>query len=127
VLAGAVLMPASLFFSWYHLKERAGGRDFSAYSLSGWEAFESTDTLLVLAAIAIVAVVVLRLRFAGTTLLCLGALTAGWIVVQLIDGPVAFSFLDRSDYALRIGALLGLLGAVLTLGAGALTLRRTGA
>lgn len=117
-------MPASLFFSWYHLKEQAGNRDFSAYSLSGWETFESTDTLMVLVAIAIAVIVVLRPRLSATLLLCLGALVSGWILIQLIDGPAALAFFDRSDYSLRAGAWLGLLGAFLTVAAGALLKRR---
>jgi hypothetical protein len=123
-LAGAVMMPTSLFLHWYAVKEQAGGRDFSGYSLDGWQVFESTDTLMVLVAIATVALLVVRPRFIGSVLLLLGALTSGWIVVQLIDGPPALAFFDRSDYSLRIGGWLGLLGALFTAGAGALSRRR---
>jgi hypothetical protein len=119
-LAGAVLMPFSLFLDWYGVK-RLAGRDFDAYTLDGWDVFESTDTLMLLVAIATVALVALRPRFAGRALLFAGALTAGWIVVQLADRPAVLGFLDRSDLTLEIGAWLGLLGAVLIAIAGALS------
>lgn len=98
-VTGAVLMPTSLFLHWYEVKEGAGGRDFSSYSLHGWDAFEATDTLMVLAAIAAMVLVMVRPRFVGWGLLSLGALTSGWIAVQLIDGPPALAFFDRSDYS----------------------------
>jgi hypothetical protein len=123
-VVGAVMMPTSLFLHWYSVKAQAGGRDFSEYNLDGWQVFESTDTLMVLVAIATVALAVTRPRLVGSVLLLLGVLTSGWIVVQLIDGPPALAFFDRSDYSLQIGAWLGLLGALLTTGAGLLSRSR---
>jgi hypothetical protein len=42
-LAGAVLMPVSLFLHWYAVAEGATG-DNSRFTVQGWDAFESTDT-----------------------------------------------------------------------------------
>jgi hypothetical protein len=123
-LTGAVLMPTSLFLHWYAIDREAGGREFDAYPLSGWEVFEATDTLLALAAIAVVVLLLVRPPFAGRVLLVLGALTCGWILVQLIDSPPALSLFDRSEYSLEIGAWLGLLGALLVAAGGALSYRQ---
>jgi hypothetical protein len=120
-LAGAVLMPVSLFVDWYGVKAGAHGEDFGAYKLDGWDAFESTDALMVLVALSTAALVVLSPSFAGRALLLAGTLTAGWITVQLVDGAGLRIFLHRSDLSLQIGAWLGLLGAVLIAGAGALS------
>ena len=124
-LAGAVLMPVSLFLDWYVVPERAGGRDFGSFALDGWDAFEATDTLMVLVALTALALVALRPGVASRVWLLVGALTAGWLVVQLIDGPPTLGFLDRSEFSLDIGAWLGLLGALLIMGAGALGVRRS--
>jgi hypothetical protein len=120
-LAGAVLMPASLFLDWYAVRAGAHGEDFGGYALDGWDAFESTDALLVLVALSAAALIVLRPTFAGRAWLLGGTLTAGWIVVQLVDAAGLRMFLHRSDLSLRIGAWLGLLGALLIAGAGALS------
>jgi hypothetical protein len=119
-LAGAALMPVSLFLDWYAVKAGAHGEDFGRYSLDGWDVFESTDTLMLLVALATLALVVLRTRFASRAWLVGGALMAGWIIVQLVDRPAELAFIDRSDLSLQIGAWLGLLGALLIAGAGAL-------
>jgi hypothetical protein len=117
-VAGAVLMPVSLFLHWYEVAEGATG-DNAKITIKGWDAFESTDALMTLAAVAAIALVVAVPRYAGRTLLGLGGVAAGWIVVQLIDGPPLFgAFVDRSDISLEIGAWLGLLGALLIVAAG---------
>jgi hypothetical protein len=123
-LAGAALLPVSLFLDWYSIPERAGGRDFGSFALDGWDAFEATDTLMVLVALTALALVVLRPGFASRMWLLVGALTTGWLTVQLVDGPPTLGFLDRSEFSLDIGAWLGLVGALLITGAGALGVRR---
>jgi hypothetical protein len=123
-LAGAALLPISLFLDWYAVPERAGGRDFGSFALDGWDAFEATDTLMVLVALTVLGLVVRRPGFASRVWLLVGALTAGWLVVQLVDGPPTLGFLERSEFSLDVGAWLGLLGALLIMGAGALGARR---
>ena len=120
-LAGSALLPVSLFLDWYAVPERAGGRDFGSFALDGWDAFEATDTLMVLVAVTVLALVVLRPGFATRVWLLVGALTAGWLIVQLVDGPPTLGFLERSEFSLDVGAWLGLLGALLIAGAGALS------
>jgi hypothetical protein len=117
-LAGAALMVVSLFLDWYAVKEGATG-DNATIKLHGWNVFEATDAMMVLAALATLALVVLRPRGVALALLAVGALMAGWIAVQLVDRPAVLGFFDRSDLSLQVGAWLGLLGALLVLAAGA--------
>jgi hypothetical protein len=113
-------MPVSLFLDWYAVKARARG-DFDRYTLDGWDVFEATDTLMLLLALATLVLLALRPRYAGRAFLLGGVLTSVWIVVQLIDRPAELAFIDRSDLSLQVGAWLGLLGALLIAGAGALS------
>ncbi len=117
-LAGAVLMPVSLFLDWYTVTT-----EDSRFTFDGWDVFESTDALMMLVGVATLALVVFRPRFAGRALLLAGALTSGWILVQVIDRPAALGFFGRSDVSLELGAWLGLLGALLILAAGGLSHR----
>jgi hypothetical protein len=121
-LAGAVLMPVSLFLHWYEVKEGATG-DNAKFTIKGWDVFESTDALMVLASIAAVGLIVTVPSYAGRILMLIGAFVTGYIVVQLVDRPGILSFVDRSDLSLEIGAPLGLLGAILILAAGAVASR----
>ena len=114
-LAGAVLMPVSLFLHWYEINTGD-----STFTSKGWDVFESTDTLMVMVSLATLVVVVLSPRHAGRALLVLGAFMSGWIVVQLIDRPAVIGYFDPG-LSVQIGAWLGLLGALLILAAGALS------
>ena len=118
-IAGAVLMPLSLFLDWYAVKQGATG-DNARIEVSGWDVFESTDALMTVAALATVLVVATAPRHAGRVLMAIGALVAGFVTVQLIDRPATLLFVDRSDVSLQVGAWLGLLGALLIGLAGAL-------
>ncbi len=122
-LVGAVLMPASLFLDWYEIKEGATG-DNSAISLKGWDAFESTDTVMVLAAIAALVLIVMAPAYVARALMFVGALATGFIAVQLIDQPAILGFVDSADLSLKIGAYLGLLGALLVVAGGAISSAR---
>jgi hypothetical protein len=86
--------------------------------------FESTDTLMVMVALTTLPLILYTPRYAGRALLLLGAAMSGWIVVQLIDTPALLGFVDRSGLSIEVGAWLGLLGALLILGAGALSSAR---
>jgi hypothetical protein len=119
-LAGAALMPISLFLDWYEVDEGATG-DNAKIALKGWDSFESTDTVLVLAAIAVLALVLWSPPYVARAVMIVGALATGFIVVQLVDSPVILGFVDRSDVSLKIGAYLGLLGAVLVVVGGAIS------
>jgi len=109
-------MPVSLWLHWYEVNTGD-----STFQPKGWDVFESTDTLMLLVSLATLALVVLNPRYAGRALLLLGAAMSGWIVVQLIDRPALLSFFDQADLSIQIGAWLGMLGALLILGAGALS------
>ena len=116
-VAGAVLMPISLFLDWYAVKAGATG-DNARIELKGWDAFESTDAVMVLASLATLALVLTAPRMAARALMLVGALVTGFVLVQLIDRPAVLLFVDRSDISLEIGAWLGLGGALAILAAG---------
>jgi hypothetical protein len=119
---GAGLMAASPFPHWYHLD--TGDSNFD---VSGWDAFETTDLLLVGAAVLTLFILVRRSRepaIAGRRLLVLGATMAAIVGIQLIDKTPLFAFTDSFEVELRIGAWMALAGALLVLAAGALTSRR---
>jgi hypothetical protein len=113
--AGAMVMPASLFFYWYEVNTGD-----SIFKIKGWDAFESTDTLMVMAALATLALLMVNPRHAGRLMLLVGAAISGWILVQLIDRPATLGFFDSSDLSVKVGAALGLFGALSILVAGAL-------
>ena len=115
-------MPVSLFLHWYEIARNAYGEN-DEFSIKGWDALESTDALMVTAALAAVALVIAAPRYAGRALLLIGAATAGFIAVQLIDGPAVIGFIGRSKVSLELGAWLGLMGAVLLVAAGAIDVR----
>lgn len=121
-LAGAVIMPVSLFLHWYEVAEGATG-DNARFAVKGWDVFEATDTLMVLASLAVVVLIVTAPRQVARMLMVVGALTTGFIAVQLIDRPATLGFVDRSDLSLEVGAWLGLLGAMLVLAAGVMASR----
>src|SRR6266536_3133061 len=83
---GAVLMPFSLFLHWYEVPEGATGEN-ARFTVQGWDAFESTDALMVVASLATLALIVTAPLRLGRSLMVLGALTAGFIAVQLVDRP----------------------------------------
>ena len=113
-------MPVSLFLDWYEVDEGATG-DNATIALKGWDSFESTDTVMVLAAIAVLALVLRSPPYVARAVMIVGALAAGFIVVQLVDQPAILGFVDRADLSLKIGAYLGLLGALLVVAGGALS------
>jgi len=78
---------------------------------------------MVLASVATLLVVARRSRDESRLLLLLGGLTTGFITVQLIDKPALLAFATRADISLKVGAWLGLFGALLVLAAGLLALR----
>jgi len=119
-LAGAVLMPVSLFLNWYEIDEGATG-DNAKITLKGWDSFESTDTVMVLAAIAVLVLVVLAPPYVGRAVMIVGALATGFVAVQLVDQPAILGFVDRADLSLKIGAYLGLLGGLLVVAGGAIS------
>ena len=122
-LAGAVLMPVSLFLNWYEIDEGATG-DNAKIALKGWDSFESTDTVMVLAAIAVLVLVVLSPPYVARAVMIVGALATGFVAVQLVDQPAILGFVDRADLSLKIGAYLGLLGGLLVVAGGALASSR---
>jgi len=100
---GAVLLLVSLFLEWYD-------------GLTGWEAFESLDLVVLLAALAVLAAVVGAFDWLGARLLApLGLLLVLIVVVQLVEPPPAVA-----DQDLGTGAWLAVAGASLVLLGGAL-------
>jgi hypothetical protein len=120
--AGAVLMPVSLFLHWYEVPEGATG-DNARFTVQGWDAFESTDALMVVAAVVTLVLVVTAGGRLGKSLILIGAPTTAFIAVQLVDRPATLGFLDRSHLSLEVGAWLGLSGALLIVAAGVLAAR----
>jgi hypothetical protein len=116
-------MPVSLSLHWYHID--TGDSEFD---ISGWNAFEFADFAMIAAAlVTLVAVARSGGRGAGTAgraLLVAGATTVVIVVIQLIDKPPLLGF--GLHVSLRIGALLGLAGAILVLAAGALQVLQSG-
>lgn len=110
-------MAISPFPDWYHLDTGD-----SSFQMSGWDAFETVDVLLVAAAIAAVVTVGRGSRWrsgmAGMILLVVGAAMVGIILIQLIDKPPLLSF---GELAIQIGAWMALAGALLVFFAGALS------
>ena len=117
-IAGAILMPVSLFLHWYHIDTGD-----SSFEMSGWNAFETVDIGLLAAALVAVYVVAVgprRPRAAvSRAVLLTGGSAAAVIAIQLIDKPPLLGF--GLHVSVRIGAVLGLAGAILVLAAGALT------
>jgi hypothetical protein len=116
-VAGAVLMPVSLSLDWYSVP--AGLVTEESFSLGGWDSFESTDALMVLAAAAALVLVFTAPPYAGRALLVVGGIATGFVAVQIVDRPNLYG-LPLPTPSLEIGAWLGLLGTLLILAAGAL-------
>jgi hypothetical protein len=117
-LAGAILMPLSLSLDWYHVD--TGDSNFD---LTGWNAFEFADFVLVAAgAVTLVSVLGMQRTAhpAERSLVTVGAATVGVVLIEMIDKPPLLGFGLHSS--LRAGAFLGLSGAILVLLAGALQL-----
>ena len=113
-------MAASPFPDWYHLDTGD-----SHFQVSGWDAFEIVDLLLVGAAIATLIIGARGSRWPGATaglsLLGLGAAIAAIVAVQMIDKPPLLS--GGLEITLEIGAWMALAGALLVLVAGAFATR----
>jgi hypothetical protein len=122
--AGAVSMPASLFLHWY---EVAPGifRD-SGFTVRGWDVFEWTDAVLVLAGIAVLLLVVMNPPYASRGVLMLGALATTSIAIQIVDKPAVLGLFDTPGLSVDIGAWVGLAGAVAIVAAGAASSRTLG-
>jgi hypothetical protein len=119
-VAGAVLMPVSLSLHWYEIAEGATG-DNARFTVSGWTVFESTDAVMVLAGVAALGLAFTAPRNAARALLLVGAVTTGFVAVQLVDTPGILAFADRSHLSLEVGAWLGLTGALLITASGAVS------
>jgi hypothetical protein len=119
-LAGAALMVVSLFLDWYTVG--AGAVSDRAFPLEGWATFESTDAVMVLTAAAALLLIAIATPYRDVALMAVGALATGVIVVALVDKPNLYGLPDEVlDVSLEIGAWLGLTGALLIVGAGALS------
>jgi Tol biopolymer transport system component len=117
-LVGAVLMPGSLFLNWYGVEAHV----FTpiGFKLDGWDVFESTDAVLVLAGLAVLLLLFRNPPHASRILMIVGALATTFLAVQLLDQPAILGFSDVPGLSLEVGAWVGLSGALLTVGAGAL-------
>jgi hypothetical protein len=121
-LAGAVLMPASLFLDWYGIPADVFGREVSP---KGWDLFESTDALLVLAAVATLGLLIKAPPWVGGALTIVGAIATGAVAIELVDKPSLFALPSIPGMSIEVGAWVGLLGAVLITAAGGLALVRS--
>jgi hypothetical protein len=120
VVAGAVVLFASLFLDWY--EPRFAGES----GLSAWSAFELGDILLAgLCLVAIAAVVPLPRDGGAATLVAarwqpwLGLATLAFVAISLVNDPPAVR-----DRGLEAGAWIGLAGAALLAIGGLLSFAR---
>jgi hypothetical protein len=111
-------MPISLFLDWYEVD--AGIFRDTGLSLEGWDVFESTDAVMMLAAVATLLLLVTAPPHVGRALMLVGAIAVGVVGVALADEPNFFGLPYVPGLSMEIGAWLGLLGALLILAAGAL-------
>jgi hypothetical protein len=122
IVIGAAALPASLFFDWFKLSGQAG-----AVSMTGWQAFETVDLLLVLAALVGFASLRLpQLRTRSGVVPLVALVVAGAILLQIIEPPPLLSaYEEGGDVSVtrEVGAWVGLGGAVLLLVAGLLRSR----
>jgi hypothetical protein len=118
-VVGAVLMPVSLFLTWYDIPENVFGGGL--VSFEGWEIFEFTDAVMVLAA-AVTLFLLLKAPTAGTSLVAVGAIATGSVAVELVNKPTLFALPYIPGMTIEAGAWLGLLGALLVLASGCLNL-----
>jgi hypothetical protein len=116
--AGALLLIVSLFLDWY---EVAG-----EVMLSGWRAFEITDLVLTLAAIATLASVTARFGLVRSlphhTMSAAGAAALVLVAVQLVNPPPVLAVV--ADTTIATGGWLGLSGAALMFAGGVFSLAR---
>jgi fructose-specific phosphotransferase system IIC component len=112
-------MPASLFLDWY--KVGPGVFADTGFSFSGWDVFESTDAVMVLAALATLFLVAKSHSQVGRILMFIGAIATGFVAVAIADKPNFFALPQVPLLSTEIGAWLGLLGALLVLLAGVLS------
>jgi hypothetical protein len=120
VVAGAVVLFASLFLGWY--EPRFAGES----ALSAWTAFELGDILLAgLCVIAIAAVIPLPREGGAATLVAarwlplLGVAALAFVAISLVNDPPAVR-----DRGLEAGAWIGLAGAALLAIGGLLSFAR---
>ena len=115
-IAGAAAMAVSPFPDWYRLDTGD-----STFSLTGWNAFEMVDLLLVAGALATLFILLRdRSAKAGLALLSLGLALAVIVGVQMTDKPPLLGFPGGfADVSLRAGAWLALAGTLLVALAGA--------
>ncbi len=121
VVAGAVLLPVSLFLDWFSLS--LGFRDATVVSsATGWQILETLDAFLVVVTLVVFAwVLVPRLGFrrpGARITLAMGCIAAGAIAFQLLDPPVLMTFYEKAgefdaEITTEIGAWLALGGALL--------------
>ena len=116
-------MPVSLFLDWYEVP--SGVFTELQFSQSGWDVFESTDAVMVLAGAAALLLVVTAPRYIGRGLLLAGALPAALILIGLVEKPGLYGIADVPGLSVEIGAWLGLTGALLIVLGGGLGTRRT--
>jgi hypothetical protein len=109
-------MPASLFLDWYEVDPRIFSE--SGFSLDGWDVFESTDAVMVLAAITTLWLLATAPPHVGRAVMVVGAIATGVVAVAVIDKPNFFALPYVPGLSTEIGAWLGLLGAVSILAAG---------
>jgi hypothetical protein len=115
-LAGAVVLPASLFFDWYTVSFPDSGD----VSLTGWQSFEIVDALFVVVGLVALASLLgprLRMRpWPGGVLVAAGFAATVVVALQLVEPPPLLSAYEESGSVSRdIGAWLGLGGSLLML------------
>jgi hypothetical protein len=122
----AVLLVASLFVNWFELSSATGE---VSVKLSGWDALETTDSLLLILALVTVYFLIVR-RFG--LLVPLGLATIAVVVVVIATDTPTIALADSAgsgaQAAHEIGMYIALAGAVLLLASGAvaITTRPTG-
>jgi uncharacterized membrane protein YhaH (DUF805 family) len=123
--ASAVLLFIFMFLDWFNIEVSAGNGLFSA-SVSGaggsaWDRLEFIPVILVIAIVAALAVVAMRLTdaafeppiSANAVVAVLGAISALLVLFRIIDTPGVGSYPGVSiDVSPAVGIFLGLLAAI---------------
>ena len=119
-LLAAALLVASLFIDWYELTSPGG--DVSL-ALTGWDALETSDALLLVFALTTVYFLIVR-RFGLLVPLGLSAIAVVLVVIATDTPTIALADEAGSgaQVAHEIGMYIALAGAVLLLAAGAIAL-----
>jgi len=116
----AVLLVASLFLNWFELSSASGE---VSLKLSGWDALETTDALLLILALVSVYFLIAR-KF--ELLVPLGLSASAVVVVVIATDTPTIALADQAgsgaEAAHEIGMYIALAGAVLLLGAGAVSI-----